>query len=128
MPKHNNAVPRNHFRKDWQRFVKTWFNQPARAERRRISRRDKAARVAPRPVSTLKPIVRCQTAKYNRRVRQGKGFTIDELRAAGINPKSAPGIGIAVDKRRKNRSEESLQRVSNLIFSTFLYIIQYIMY
>jgi ribosomal protein L13E len=111
MVKHNNAVPRNHFHKDWQRFVKTWFNQPARAERRRIKRKDKAARLAPRPVGALRPIVRCPTIKYNSRVRPGRGFSYEELRSAGINPKAARGIGIAVDKRRKNRSEESLQRV-----------------
>jgi len=110
MVKHNNAVPRNHFHKDWQRFVKTWFNQPARAERRRVKRKDKAARLAPRPVGALRPIVRCPTVKYNSRVRAGKGFSYDELRAAGVNPKAARGVGIAVDKRRKNRSEESLQR------------------
>ena len=26
--KHNNQLPNAHFRKDWQRFVKTWFDQP----------------------------------------------------------------------------------------------------
>lgn len=35
MVRHNNVVPNEHFRKDWQNYVKTWFNQPARKKRRR---------------------------------------------------------------------------------------------
>ena len=36
MVKHNNVIPNGHFKKHWQNYVKTWFNQPARKERRRI--------------------------------------------------------------------------------------------
>lgn len=36
MVKHNNVVPNGHFKKHWQNYVKTWFNQPARKARRRI--------------------------------------------------------------------------------------------
>ena len=36
MVKHNNVIPNQHFKKKWQFRVKTWFNQPARKERRRI--------------------------------------------------------------------------------------------
>ena len=35
MVKHNNVVPNQHFKKKWQFYVKTWFNQPARKVRRR---------------------------------------------------------------------------------------------
>lgn len=35
MVKHNNVVPNGHFKKDWQNYVRTWFNQPARKKRRR---------------------------------------------------------------------------------------------
>jgi large subunit ribosomal protein L13e len=43
------------------------------------------------------------------KTRRGKGFTIMELKNAGIkDPKFARTIGIAVDKRRRNHSEESL--------------------
>merc|ERR1712118_314949 len=43
------------------------------------------------------------------KVRLGKGFTLDELKAAGVGKKYAKTIGIAVDFRRKNRSAEGLQ-------------------
>jgi len=36
MVKHNNVIPNEHFRKHWQNYVKTWFNQPARKTRRRL--------------------------------------------------------------------------------------------
>ena len=36
MVKHNNVVPNGHFKKHWQNYVKTWFNQPARKTRRRV--------------------------------------------------------------------------------------------
>ena len=39
MVKHNNVVPNGHFKKHWQNYVKTWFNQPARKTRRRIGRK-----------------------------------------------------------------------------------------
>jgi large subunit ribosomal protein L13e len=34
MVRHNNVVPNQHFKKKWQFYVKTWFNQPARKKRR----------------------------------------------------------------------------------------------
>ena len=42
------------------------------------------------------------------KVRQGRGFTLEELKEAGINAKLAQTIGIAVDHRRTNKSVESL--------------------
>merc|ERR1712051_195478 len=95
--------------KDWQNYVKTWFNQPARKLRRHQTRVAKAARIAPRPLGKLRPAVHCPTYKYNVKVRAGKGFTLEELKAAGLSKKYAQTIGIAVDHRRKNKSVESLQ-------------------
>merc|ERR1712141_346314 len=109
-PKRNNIVPNGHFRKDWQRMVKTWFNQPMRKKRRAATRKAKAAAVAPRPVAgLLRPVVRCPTFKYNSKVRLGRGFTLEELKAAGFNKKSCRSIGISVDYRRRNMSMESMQ-------------------
>jgi len=110
MVKHNNVVPNGHFKKHWQNYVKTWFNQPARKKRRRIARQKKAVKIFPRPTSgPLRPIVHGQTKKYNMKIRAGRGFSLEELKAAGIPKKYAPTIGIAVDHRRKNRSLEGLQ-------------------
>ncbi|KAJ4974373.1 hypothetical protein NE237_007547 [Protea cynaroides] len=110
MVKHNNVVPSGHFRKHWQNYVKTWFNQPARKTRRRVARQKKAVKIFPRPTAgPLRPIVHGQTLKYNMKVRAGRGFSLEELKAAGIPKKLAPTIGISVDHRRKNRSLEGLQ-------------------
>ncbi|KAF3660079.1 60S ribosomal protein L13-1 [Capsicum annuum] len=89
--KHNNVIPNGHFKKHWQNYVRTWFNQPARKTRRHIARQTKAAAIFPRPTAgSLRPIVHGQTA-------------------AGIPKKLARTIGIAVDHRRRNRSLEGLQ-------------------
>ncbi|ODQ53927.1 ribosomal protein L13e [Saitoella complicata NRRL Y-17804] len=123
----NRVLPNNHFRKDWQTRVKTWFDQPGRKLRRRQARVTKAAAVAPRPTEALRPAVRCQTVKYNMKLRAGRGFTLEELKvskirfrpfvreevvlqelAAGIPRKLASTIGISVDHRRRNKSQESL--------------------
>ena len=108
--KHNNQLPNQHFRKDWQRRVKTWFDQPGRKKSRRVARIQKAARIAPRPVDgLLRPAVRCPTQRYNMRLRVGRGFTLEEIKEAGINRKEARNIGSAVDHRRRNHSQESLE-------------------
>jgi large subunit ribosomal protein L13e len=96
----------NHFRKDWQRRVRTWFDQPGRKLRRRNARKAKAAALGVRPLTLLRPAVRAQTVRYNRKVREGRGFTLAELKEVGINRKEALGVGIVVDHRRRNLSEE----------------------
>lgn len=71
----------------------------------------KARKIAPRPMAgPLRPIVRCPTFKYNTKVRAGRGFTLQELKAAGIFKRQALCIGVAVDYRRRNHSMESLQQ------------------
>ncbi|KAM0689210.1 hypothetical protein Q7P36_011287 [Cladosporium allicinum] len=107
--KGNNPILKNHFRKDWQRRVRVHFDQPGKKASRRNTRKEKAARVAPKPVDKLRPIVRCPTVKYNRRVRAGRGFSLAELKEANIPRKLARTIGISVDPRRQNLSEESLK-------------------
>ena len=105
----NKVIPNVHFRKEWDRRVKTWFNQPARHQRLRRLRAKKAVKLFPRPANGLvRPVVRGQTVRYNSKVRLGRGFTVEELKRAGISVKGARGIGISVDHRRKNKSEESL--------------------
>ena len=110
MVKHNNVLPNAHFHKFWQRYVKTWFDQPGKKKSRRLARKAKAARIAPRPVSgPVRPVVQCPTKKYNSKTRFGKGFTFEELKEAGINRSEAKTVGISVDYRRRNKSVESLQ-------------------
>merc|ERR1712072_288896 len=93
MVKHNHAIQKCHFHKKWQTRVKTWLEQPMRAKRRRLNRLTKAAKIAPRPVSgALRPAVHCPTVKYNRKVRFGRCFTLDELKAAGLGAKQAQSI------------------------------------
>ena len=118
MPKHNNVVPNQHFHKKWAGGVTgaargplqvvTWFDQPAKKKGRRLKRAAKRQAVAPRPTGMLRPAVHCPTIKYNSKVRLGKGFSLEKLKGAGIPAAFAPTIGIAVDKKRFNKSAESL--------------------
>jgi len=103
---HNNVLHANHFRKDWQRRVRTWFDQPGRKLRRRQARTAKSAALGARPISLLRPAVRGQTVRYNTKIREGRGFTLAELKEAGVGRKEAKGLGIVVDHRRRNLSEE----------------------
>mmetsp|Transcript_10333 Transcript_10333/g.7720 ORF Transcript_10333/g.7720 Transcript_10333/m.7720 type:complete len:203 (-) Transcript_10333:36-644(-) len=110
MVKHNNVIPFQHFHKKWARRVKTWLDQPAQKKIRRERRKVKAAKISPRPSSgSLRPLVHCPTQKYNTKVRHGRGFTLEELKGAGLNAKYAQTVGIAIDHRRTNKSEESLK-------------------
>lgn len=77
----NGMVPNGHFHKDWQRYVRTWFDQPMRKKRRAKRRLLKAKKVAPRPAAgLLRPVITCPSIKYNSRVRAGRGFTLEELK------------------------------------------------
>jgi len=111
MVRHNQPISNVHLHKDWQRYVKTHFDQPMRKRRRARLRRLKAATKAPRPAQKLRPIVTCPTQRHNMRVRAGRGFSLLEVKKAGLkSPHYARTLGIAVDKRRRNKSVEGLSR------------------
>lgn len=97
---------KNHFRKNWQERVRVHFDQAGKKVSRRNARASKAAKIAPRPLDLLRPVVRAPTVKYNRKVRAGRGFTLAEVKAAGLTAAYARTIGIAVDHRRQNRNQE----------------------
>merc|ERR1712012_387892 len=54
--KRNQMVPNAHFHKDWQRYVKCWFNQPARRIRvEKAKRTPGSGASAPRRPGTPRP-------------------------------------------------------------------------
>lgn len=118
-------IPNVHLRKHWQRNVRVWLNQAGRKSRRLQARRARATAIAPRPLDRLRPSVRCQTIRYNHRPRLGKGFTLAEIKSAGLGVEFAKSIGIAVDHRRKNRSQEGFEankaRLTNYLSKLVLY-------
>ncbi|CDK28514.1 unnamed protein product [Kuraishia capsulata CBS 1993] len=105
----NLPLLKNHFRKHWQERVRVHLDQAGKKASRRQARAAKSARLAPKPIDSLRPIVRAPTIKYNRKVREGKGFSLAELKAVGLSAKYARTVGIAVDHRRQNRSEEGFK-------------------
>lgn len=110
MVKHNNRLPNPHLHKWWQRFVRVNFNQKIKQTKRRKLRKLKQKQNGLTPIEKLHPFVQCPTRRYNFKTRLGKGFSLPELKAVKLNPNAARTIGICVDKRRKNRCRESLER------------------
>jgi len=110
----NRVVPNQHFHKKWQGSargplkVRVFLNQASKKKSRRVARAAKAAACAPAPVGKLRPAVHCPTQRYNTKVRLGRGFSIAECKAAGITATYARTIGVAVDGRRNNKCQESL--------------------
>lgn len=116
MVKHNNVVPNIHNKKKYCQSsrgplkVKLALNQATKKKSRRLTRAAKAARIAPRPLSLLRPAVQSQTQRYSSKTRLGRGFTLQEIKGAGLTARYARTVGIAVDHRRINRSEEGLKK------------------
>ncbi|XP_032750538.1 60S ribosomal protein L13-like isoform X1 [Rattus rattus] len=109
-PRQNGMILKPHFHKDWQQRVDTWFKQPACKIHRCKARQVKTLHIAPRPMSgPIRPILRCPTVRYHTKVQAGRGFSLEELRVAGIHKKTARTIGISVDPSRRNKSTDSLQ-------------------
>ena len=126
MVRHNNMFHNVHLKFDWQNKVKTWYNQPGRKHRRRVLRQKRAKLAEPNPTHKLRPVVRGQTNKYNTKIKLGRGFTVKELKEAGIRGLSyARSLGIAVDLRRKDTSKETLDlnagRIKEYIARMILY-------
>lgn len=96
-PSRNGMILKPHFRKDWQRRMATWFSQQAPKIRRVRALQAKARRMASGP---SQPIV----SRYHTETSVGRGFSLKELRVAGIHKKVARIIGIFVDPRRWNKS------------------------
>jgi large subunit ribosomal protein L13e len=90
-----------------QRRVRTWLDQPGRTVSRRNARQTKATALGVRPLKALRPAVRCPTVRYNTKIREGRGFTLRELKGAGIGKKEAKGLGISVDHRRRGGAVEA---------------------
>jgi large subunit ribosomal protein L13e len=112
MVKHNNIIPNIHCHKKYAQSsrgplkVRLNLNQATRKKARRLARAAKAALTAPRPMQRLRPVVHCPTQRYSSKQRLGRGFTLAELKTAGLNASYAMTVGIAVDYRRTNACEE----------------------
>merc|ERR1711874_332541 len=66
---------------------------------------------APRPLAgAVRPVVQCPTFRYNANQRIGRGFTWEEVKNAGLSVVEARTCGIAIDKRRRNKSVENMQK------------------
>jgi len=56
--------------------------------------------------------------KRKRRIRVGKGFSRDELKAVGLSVKQALKMGIPVDVRRSTMHEENVETLKSFLAET----------
>jgi len=108
MVKHNNVLQSAHLRKHWQGRVRCFFNTKAHKKIRAQNRAARAAAAFPRPLGKLRPLVMGMSRKYSSKVKTGRGFSLAELKAAGLAPLFAQSVGIAVDHRRHNKNAETM--------------------
>jgi large subunit ribosomal protein L13e len=62
----------------------------------------------------FRPMVEAHGGK---RLRKGKGFSIEELKKAKINLQFARSLGIAVDRRRHTVRKENIETLKNILNS-----------
>ncbi|AFP65271.1 60S ribosomal protein L13 (nucleomorph) [Chroomonas mesostigmatica CCMP1168] len=123
MVKHNNAIPKAHFKKNWQRFVKTWFNQPAKKSKRKLNRNLKKFNNNSEKniqLEKIRPIVHCPTNAHNVKIKIGRGFSKEEIDTLAYNRNRALSMGISVDKRRRSTNlgkKTNKIRLENLLIS-----------
>jgi len=114
MVKGNNMLNSPHLRKHWNKDhyqgVKCFFNKMAHKKLRLQKREAKAAAISPRPMGKLRPVVLGQTRRYSSKVKIGRGFSLAELKEAGLTAAFAQTVGIAVDHRRHNKNAETMSQ------------------
>ncbi|KAA6373542.1 MAG: putative ribosomal protein L13e [Streblomastix strix] len=118
MVSHNNVIQSVHLRKHWNNTtsnrgrVKTWFDQPGKKLRRSRLRNIKAKIRFPRPADgAFRPVVRCPTIKHFLKIREGRGFSLSELRKAKITQREARTLAISIDHRRRSERIENINRL-----------------
>uniref|UniRef100_A0A8C6QZY5 60S ribosomal protein L13 n=1 Tax=Nannospalax galili TaxID=1026970 RepID=A0A8C6QZY5_NANGA len=81
--------------------------------RKRKAWQAKACHIAPCPASRrIWPKLRCPMVRYHAKVRVGRGFSLEELRVAGIHKKVACTISISVDPRGEQANVQRLKEYS----------------
>jgi large subunit ribosomal protein L13e len=61
----------------------------------------------------LKAIVKSPKGK----IREGRGFSISEIKQAGLSLKNAKKIGIPLDRRRKSCRKENINALKKFVAS-----------
>ncbi|AEA39114.1 60S ribosomal protein L13 (nucleomorph) [Cryptomonas paramecium] len=115
MAKSNGIFSKGHFRKHWQIFVKTWFNQPLQKKKRKNSRIHKEKkRLVDNAPNYIKPLVHCSGPRHNTRIKFGRGFSVNEIKKANIPINYSNSLGIKIDKRRKTSNSLTLYNIRRL--------------
>lgn len=68
-----------------------------------------------RPTPKVKPPALIRHGKIVKKWKIGKGFSIGEIRKAGLTVKKARKLELRVDKRRKSVHEENIKAIRKYI-------------
>jgi large subunit ribosomal protein L13e len=79
----------------------------ARQEQKEKGVEQEKSKTQLRPMSFLKPIVKGKF-RLSSKIRPGKGFSLSELRMAGLSLSLASKLKILVDRRRKSFHQENI--------------------
>lgn len=107
--KGNRVLPNNHFRKTSLK-IRIHHDPETKLKVMEKKRLQKAKSMYPMPIEKLRPIVRCPGIRYNRNERLGRGFTAAECKGADLDYRHARRLGIAVDLRRRDSNQETLDK------------------
>jgi|YelNatPaOPRAMG01_1025707.scaffolds.fasta_scaffold556066_1 large subunit ribosomal protein L13e len=61
-----------------------------------------------------KPLIR-PIVKHKSVIREGRGFSLKELKEAGLTIDTAKKLNIAIDKRRSSLRKENVEKLKELI-------------
>ena len=67
------------------------------------------------PKALVKPPRLIRYGGLERPLREGKGFSIPELREVGLDPKTARKLGLYVDKRRRSKHEWNIKMLKEFL-------------
>ncbi|MCS7364239.1 MAG: ribosomal protein L13e [archaeon GB-1867-035] len=68
-----------------------------------------------KPIAKVKPPALIRHGRIVKKWKIGRGFSIGELKEAGLTVKEALKLGLRIDKRRKSIHEENIEIIRKYI-------------
>ncbi|XP_020609581.1 60S ribosomal protein L13-like [Orbicella faveolata] len=109
-PKHNNMIHNNHFHKQWQNYVRTWFDQPGRKKRKRSPKFQPAELAnAVQLQGAVMPIQQSRLPIKARKITDEEKNT-SVFRSMRIARANARLIGIREKRAREKAEQDALKK------------------
>ncbi|MES1902170.1 MAG: 60S ribosomal protein L13 [Paramarteilia canceri] len=108
---------RTNIRRDRRRHYTHFFDTVAKRQKRQLRRKAKLQEAETNQCSfgQLKPTVRCCSNRYKLKCRNGKGFSLRELKESKVNITLAKSLRISVDKRRNTMHQMNVDTLKDFM-------------